>query len=74
MTDQNDIYVYIVDGLPLSVSEAICPCGAFSYTLYINGRLSQERQREAYFHALRHIERGDWEREDVQLIEKEAHG
>ena len=73
MTDQNDIYVYIVDGLPVSVSEAICPCGAFSYTIYINARLSMEGQREAYNHALRHIQRGDWEGKDVQIIEREAH-
>lgn len=71
MTHQNDIFVYITD---MPVNEAICPCGAFGYSIYINARLSQERQREAYFHALRHIERGDWEKADVQLIEKEAHG
>lgn len=67
----NDIYVYIID---MPVNEAVCPSGACSYTIYINARLSAEAQREAYNHAMRHIQRGDWERYDVQTIEKEAHG
>lgn len=62
--------MYVVD---LPVNEAVCPCEPFGYSVYINARLSAEGQRRAYDHALRHIERRDWERDDVNAIESEAH-
>lgn len=62
--------MYLVD---LPVREVVTPSGPCSWTIYINSRLSYQGQREAYVHALRHILRGDWERDDVQGIEKEAH-
>lgn len=70
MTTRNDIFVYLVD---MPVREAITPSGAFSYTVYINARLSAESQREALLHALRHIQGHDFERENVQEIESNAH-
>ena len=65
-----DVSVYLVD---LPVREMVVPSGPCSWTVYIDARLSYEGQREAYDHALRHIQRGDWERDDVQAIEAEAH-
>ena len=70
MLQRNDIYVYVVD---MPVSEAVTPSGAFSYTVYINARLSAERQREALLHALRHIQNDDFSRSDVQEVENHAH-
>ena len=69
-TTNDDIFVYVVD---LPVNEAVVPCEPFGYSIYINARLSAEGQRRAYNHALRHIARGDWERDDVNAIESEAH-
>lgn len=44
-----------------------------SYTILLNARLSREKQLEAYCHAMRHIENGDFEKDDVQEIETAAH-
>lgn len=67
----DDIYVYIVD-MPTTAAEMIMPC-LDGYTIYLNARLSHEDRVKAYQHALRHVERNDWEKDDVQKIEKEAH-
>lgn len=67
-----DIYVYIVD-LPGRVDEMVTPC-LDGYTVYLNARLSYAGRVEAYHHAIRHIERNDFENDDVQKIEEEAHG
>ena len=47
-----------------------------SYTILINAKMSSERQKEAYLHALNHIENHDFEKDylSVQQIEAEAHG
>jgi len=67
-----DVYVYIVD-LPERVDEMVTPC-LDGYTVYLNARLSYAGRVRAYHHAIRHIERNDFENDDVQKIEEEAHG
>ena len=67
-----DVYVYIVD-LPERVDEMVTPC-LDGYTVYLNARLSYAGRVKAYHHAIRHIERNDFEKYDVQKIEEEAHG
>lgn len=67
----DDIYVYVVD-MPTTAAEMIMPCTG-GYTIYLNAKLSQEERVRAYRHALKHVERNDWEKEDVQQIESEAH-
>ncbi|MDE6015075.1 MAG: hypothetical protein K2H41_05180 [Acetatifactor sp.] len=44
-----------------------------SYTIFLNSRLSRETQLKSYYHALKHIEREDFHRIDVQKIEADAH-
>jgi len=66
-----DVYVYIVD-LPERVDEMVTPC-LDGYTVYLNARLSYAGRVKAYHHAIRHIERNDFENYDVQKIEEEAH-
>jgi hypothetical protein len=51
----------------------VCPCADGNYTIYINDRLDHEHRQQAYRHALRHIEQNDFEKENVQEIEEEAH-
>ena len=66
------IFTYLID-MPTKVHEAVCPC-ADGYTIYLNARLSKERQEEAYNHAMKHIANNDFEcKEDVQTIEARAH-
>ena len=70
MWTDDDVYVYLVD---LPVDEAVCPCDAFGYTIYINARLNSESRLRAFQHALRHIRNNDFEKTEVQQIESEAH-
>lgn len=67
----DDIYVYIVD-MPTTASEMIMPCSC-GFTIYLNAKLSYQDRVKAYLHAMKHIERNDWEKHDIQEIEKEAH-
>lgn len=66
-----DVYIYIVD-LPDRVDEMVTPC-LDGYTVYLNARLSYAGRVRAYIHAMRHIERNDFERANVQEIETETH-
>lgn len=43
------------------------------HTVFIDDRLSEEGRREAYTHAMRHINGDDFSKYDVGMIEKEAH-
>ena len=67
----NDIFVYIVD-MPTTAAEMIMPCYG-GYTIYLNARLSYQDRVKAYMHALKHVERNDWSKDNIQMIEKEAH-
>lgn len=64
----NDIYVYEID-LPKDVSEMVTPCFS-GYTVYLNKRLCPVKKRRALDHAVRHIENRDFEKYDVQEIER----
>jgi len=44
-----------------------------SYTIFLNARLSQENRLKSYYHALQHIQKDDFEKDDVQQIEEIAH-
>lgn len=70
MTD--DIFVYYID-IPGDVSEMVAPCFG-GYTIYIDEKLDQAHQIMAHKHALKHIERGDFEKkEHVAVKEFHAH-
>jgi len=66
-----EVYVYLTD-LPEGIHEAVTPClGGF--TVYIDNRLTYEDRIKAYKHAMYHILNDDFDRDDVQQIEAEAH-
>lgn len=67
----DDIFVYCIP-LPEGINELVSP-GADGYTIYISDRLDQEHRIRAYKHALRHIKKMDFDRENVQRIELYAH-
>ena len=67
----DDIFVYLVD-LPPKIAEMVAPCEN-GFTVYLNAKLTYNERVKAYMHALEHVERNDWNKEDVQQIEKEAH-
>lgn len=64
-----NIYTYYVD-FPPGVREAVLPC-ADGYTVYIDEKLDRRHRIDAFVHALKHISRHDWEKDDVEEIERE---
>lgn len=55
------------------VGEQITANSDGSYTIFLNARLSHERQLEAYAHALRHIQNEDFNKDNADMIELAAH-
>ena len=68
----NNFCVVLTD-LDDMIGECICHNADDSYTIWINSRWSSEEQRKCFSHALDHIRHNDWERFDVNEIEKERH-
>ncbi len=67
----DDIFIYCVV-LPSGVHEMVTPC-ADGYTVYLNALDCKERQRQALNHVIKHINKADYEKTDVQTIESNAH-
>lgn len=67
------IYSYLVDLKNTKVSEMIRENEDGTYTILLNSRLSRERNRSSYQHAIQHILREDFAGYDVQCIEAESH-
>lgn len=69
----HDIQIRILDFPTTKVTETVTHNADGSYTIFLNSRMTQERQLESYLHAMRHITDNDFEKTDVQEIESEAH-
>ena len=67
----DNIYVYFVP-LPAGVTEMVTPC-ADGVTIYIEITLDREQRIEAYNHAMTHVLENDFQKTDVQEIERRAH-
>lgn len=68
----DDVYVYLID-MPDNIHEFVTPC-TDGYTLYINRNLSERKRFEAYRHAVKHIQSGDFEKNcNVDTVEVMAH-
>ena len=50
----------------------VTPC-LDGYTIYLNAKLTYKGRVKAYMHALEHVRRNDWDKENVQQIEMEGH-
>lgn len=68
-----DIYIHLIDFPDVKTTEAITKNEDCSYSVFLNSKLSNAMIRDAYEHAIRHIRNGDFEKDDVQEIETEAH-
>lgn len=55
------------------IKESVVKNADDSYTIFINAKLSHEKQCEVYNHAIAHIENCDFEKLDADKIEFEAH-
>lgn len=68
----NDISVVLMD-VDTMVGESIFKNADGSYTVLLNSRWSAEEQHRCFEHALSHIRHNDWEKFDVNEIERERH-
>lgn len=63
----DDIFTYLVD-IPGKTKEVVMPC-LDGFTIYIDNKLDRQAQINAYNHAIKHIKSGDFDKEDVSIIE-----
>jgi hypothetical protein len=68
----SDVYVYQVK-LPKGINEMVIPGIENDYTVYIDIDLPPDKQMAAYRHAIKHCERNDFGKDNVQEIETDAH-
>lgn len=67
-----DVFVYLIDFPCSKTHEMVVPCEG-GYTVYLDAKMPQNRQITALRHALDHIVNQDWEKDDVNVIETDAH-
>ena len=67
-----DVNVVLIN-FPAKGNEMVVPNEDGSYTILINARLSEEGRMLAYQHAMRHIAADDFQKEEIQTIEAQAH-
>jgi len=68
LPELEDVSVHVINMENL-VEEQVVKNEDGSYSIFINARLSTNRQREAYLHALQHIYRDDFSGSDADAIE-----
>ena len=69
MNEINTLYA----NLPTTIPAYVVENNDMSYTIVLNSRLSHEKNLLSYWHEIRHIQEQDFEKEDIQKIESEAH-
>ena len=68
------VNVIMADDMPIGMHEHVWKNADDSYTVKLNAKYDQQTLQDAFEHAVKHIRNNDWEKDDVQLIEAEAHG
>lgn len=68
----SDVFLYPVD-MPDGINEMVSPGWEDDYTIYVNCRLPYSKQVRVVDHAIGHLRREDFNKEDVQQIEADAH-
>lgn len=71
MIPEFEVFVHFIDHL--GNDEAVTQNEDGTYSIFIDAQLSPEGQRRAYEHALEHIHGLDFEKQNVQEIEIQAH-
>ena len=71
--DEEHEAVVVKMPLPPEIEEAVTQNDDGTHTIVINDRISDAAAVRAYRHALRHIERSDFDACDVQAVEVSAH-
>lgn len=73
MTMTPDVNVVLLDFKDTKPNEMVTENEDGSYTIFVNARLSHDGRMRAYQHAMEHINRNDFQKDDVQQIEAVAH-
>lgn len=68
-----DYQVQLISFPNSKVKEAVTSNEDGSFTIFIESTLSHEQQQEAFLHAIKHIMGEDFEKTDVDKIERVAH-
>ena len=68
----DEINVQIMD-MDVMIPEHLVKNSDDSYTIFLNARLSRDSQLKYYYHALNHILKNDFHKDNVQEIELIAH-
>ena len=66
-----DYQIFFMDGM--NVNEIITENEDGSYTIFVNSNLCDSKRLKAINHAFKHIKKKDFEKNDVQEIEANAH-
>lgn len=72
MIPEHEVFVHYVDHL--GNDEAVTVNEDGTYSVFLDPQLSPEARKKRYEHALEHIKSLDFEKENVQEIEVQAHG
>jgi len=67
-----DINVQFLD-MNTKISEHLVKNDDDSYTIFLNARLNQESRLKSYCHALQHIKDNDFDKENANKVEFDAH-
>lgn len=73
MNEYDNINIIFMD-MEIGITEQVVHNFDDSYTVFLNTRYSHATLQKAFDHALEHINNGDFEKVDAQLIEAQAHG
>ena len=69
-----DIFVEVIDfGKDVRAAEMVVKNEDGSFTVFLNARVSHDKQMEALEHGVRHVTNDDFSKTDVQQIEADAH-
>ena len=68
-----DVNCVLAD-LPSTVPAYVVSNSDCSYTIVLNARHTHEHHLISYYHEMNHIENGDYEKRNADIVEIHAHG
>lgn len=68
-----DYNIQLIGFPSTKVHEAVTPNEDGSVTIFIDKNITFEAQQKRFLHAMKHLRENDFDRDDVQVIETEAH-
>lgn len=66
------IFTQVID-MDTAISEQVVKNSDDTYTIFLNARLAWEKIMLSYYHAVQHIENGDFNKENADQIEYFGH-